>query len=133
MASESDKIWPSSNFLAIAEHLEKRLGIEPIFVAGPGESLAAFTRYRCLGGAPLEELKSLLSGASLFVGNDSGPAHVAAAFGLPVVVLFGSSDPDIWRPWRTESSVLTNPAGIHSIGTAQAVQAIETVLAPLPR
>jgi ADP-heptose:LPS heptosyltransferase len=58
---------------------------------------------------------------------------MAAAFGLPVVVLFGSSDPDIWRPWRTESSVLTDPAGINSIGISEAVQAIETVLAPLPK
>ena len=55
---------------------------------------------------------------------------MAAAFGLPVVVLFGSSDPDIWRPWQTESSVLTNPAGINSIATGQVVQAIETVLIP---
>ena len=130
MASAPDKAWPSSNFLAVAEHLDKRLGLEPIFIAGPGESLDAFARYRCLANAPLEEIKSLLAGASLFIGNDSGPAHMAAAFGLPVVVLFGSSDPQIWRPWRTESSVLTNPAGIHSIAIAHAVQAIEAALAP---
>jgi ADP-heptose:LPS heptosyltransferase len=133
MASAPDKTWPSSNFLAVAEHLDKSLGLEPVFIAGPGESLDAFARHRCLASAPLEEIKSLLSGASLFIGNDSGPAHMAAAFGLPVVVLFGSSDPDIWRPWRTESSVLTNPAGIHSIGIVEAVQAIDTVLAPQPR
>jgi ADP-heptose:LPS heptosyltransferase len=132
MASAPDKTWPSSNFLAVAEHLDKRLSLEPIFITGPGQSLDAFARYRCLAGAPLEEIKSLLAGASLFVGNDSGPAHMAAAFGLPVVVLFGSSDPGIWRPWRTESSVLTNPAGINSIGISEAVQAIETVLAPQP-
>ena len=133
MASAPDKTWPSSNFLAGAEHLDKRLGLEPVFIAGPGESLGAFARYRCLAGTPLERIKSLMAGASLFIGNDSGPAHLAAAFGLPVVVLFGSSDPDIWRPWRTESSVLTNPAGIHSIAIADAVQAIETVLAPQPK
>lgn len=133
MASAPDKTWPSSNFLAVAEYLEKRLGIEPVFIAGPGESLDAFARYRRLAGAPLEEIKSLLAGASFFIGNDSGPAHMAAAFRLPVVVLFGSSDPHIWRPWRTESLVLTNPAGIHSIAIAGATQAIETVLAPQPK
>jgi ADP-heptose:LPS heptosyltransferase len=132
LASAPDKTWPSVNFLAVAEHLDKRLSLEPIFIAGPGESLDAFARYRCLAGAPLEEIKSLLAGASVFVGNDSGPAHMAAAFGLPVVVLFGSSDPDIWRPWRTESSALTSSAGINSIGISEAVQAIETVLAPQP-
>jgi heptosyltransferase III len=140
MAAAPDKTWPASNFLEVAEHLDKRLGIEPVFIAGPRESLDAFAQYRTFAGAPLEEIKSLLVGASLFVGNDSGPAHMAAAFGLPVVVLFGSSDPDIWRPWRTESSVLTSSAGINSIGISEAVQAIETVLVrqptphlPLPR
>lgn len=133
MASAPDKTWPPSSFLEIAEHLDRRLRLEPVFIAGPGESLDTFAQYRSFAGAPLEEIKSLLAGAALFVGNDSGPAHMAAAFGLPVVILFGSSDPDIWHPWRTESSVLTNPAGIHSIGTAEVVQAIETVLAPQPQ
>ena len=130
MASAPDKTWPAAKFLAVAEHLDKRLGLEPVFIAGPAESLDAFNPYPCRTAAPLEETKSLLAGASLFIGNDSGPAHMAAAFGLPVVVLFGSSDPDIWRPWRTESSVLTNSAGIHSIGISETVRAIETVLAP---
>jgi heptosyltransferase-3 len=133
MASAPGKTWPSFNFLAVAEHLERHLGMEPVFIAGPGESLDTFARYRCLASAPLEEIKSLLAGASLFVGNDSGPAHMAGAFGLPVVVLFGSSDPDIWHPWRTESSVLTNPAGVHSIRIVDAVEAIEKVLAPQPQ
>ena len=132
MASAPDKTWPAGNFLAVAEHVDKRLGLEPIFIAGPGESLDAFVPYRTFAGAPLEEIKSLLAGASLFVGNDSGPAHMAAAFGLPVVVLFGSSDPDIWRPWRTESSVLTSRDGIGSVRVSEAVQAIEIVLAPQP-
>ena len=132
MASALDKTWPYSNFLAIADHIERRLGLEPVFIAGRGESLAAFNRYTTVEGASLEEIKSLLAGAALFVGNDSGPAHMAAAFGLPVVVLFGSSDPDIWRPWRTESVVLTAPAGINSIGVTAAVEAIDKVLVAQP-
>lgn len=132
MASAPDKTWPSSNFLALAEHLDQRLKVEPVFIAGPGESLDAFAQYRTLAGAPLEEIKSLLAGASLFVGNDSGPAHMAAAFGLPVVVLFGSSDPDTWRPWRTESSVLTNLDGIAAIQVSQVIESIETLLVPQP-
>jgi heptosyltransferase-3 len=131
LASAPDKIWPASNFHAVAEHLEKFLGLEPVFIAGPGESLGAFAQYRCIAGAPLEEIKSLLAGASFFVGNDSGPAHMAAAFGVPVVVLFGSSDPDIWRPWRTESVVLQTSPGIQSIRVSEAVEAIEGL--PIPQ
>ena len=59
--------------------------------------------------APLAQVKSVMAGAQLFIGNDSGPAHIAAAFGVPVVVLFGPSDPVNWAPWRTEAQVLTNP------------------------
>jgi len=125
LASAPDKTWPASNFLAVAEHLEKFQGLEPVFIAGPGESLGAFAQYRGIAGAPLEEIKSLLAGASLFIGNDSGPAHMAAAFGLPVVVLFGPSDPDIWRPWRTESVVLQASPGIQSVRVSEAVEAIE--------
>src|SRR5882724_8123204 len=132
MASAPDKIWPHSHFLEIANHIERGLGLEPIFIAGPGESLEAFRRYPCVQGASLEEIKSLLAGASLFVGNDSGPAHMAAAFGLPVVVLFGSSDPEIWRPWQTEGVALTAPGGIHAIETPEVTRAINTVLATKP-
>jgi heptosyltransferase III len=125
MASAPDKTWPFSNFLAVAEHIQRNLGLEPVFIAGPGESLAAFDRYTCVSGAPLEELKSLLAGSALFVGNDSGPAHVAASFGVPVVVLFGSSDPAIWHPWRTASAVLSPDSGINSIQVSQVVDAVE--------
>lgn len=132
MASSNDKTWPHAKFLAVAEQIEKQLGLEPVFIAGANEDLSAFSRYACLQGAPLEEVKSLLAGASLFVGNDSGPAHIAAAFGLPAVVLFGSSDIENWRPWRTDSTVLTSPNGIASIEVPEVLEAIAARL-PQPR
>ena len=127
MASALDKTWGSSNFLAVAEHIERNLGLEPIFIAGSGESLVAFDRYRCVCGATLEEVKSLLAGAALFVGNDSGPAHMSAAFGLPVVVLFAASNPAIWGPWQTASAVMTSHQGINSIQVSKVVEAIDTM------
>lgn len=129
-ASALDKTWPRENFLAVAKHL-RDLGIESVFVGGSDDDLSAFGEHACLRGASLEELKSLLAEATLFVGNDSGPAHIAAAFGRPVVVLFGSSDVENWRPWRTENVVLTSPAGIGSIDVIEAVQAIDS-LVPQP-
>lgn len=128
MASAADKTWPAANFLRVAEHLEKRLGIEPVFIGAAGESLQAFHQYPVLSGASLEEIKSLIAEASLFIGNDSGPAHMAAAFGLPTVVLFGSSDSDIWHPWRTESMVLRSPQGIASIPVSDVSRASERLL-----
>jgi heptosyltransferase-3 len=52
-----------------------------------------------LSGLPLNELAALLEGASLYIGNDSGPMHVAAALKTPVIGIFGSSDPKRWHPW----------------------------------
>jgi len=72
-------------------------------------------------------LKSLTSGAALFIGNDSGPAHVAAAFGIPVVVLFGPSDPVTWAPWRTEARVLTSGGSIDQITLEEVMAAAEAL------
>jgi heptosyltransferase III len=126
-ASEAGKTWPPENFLAVAKHLNEDLGMEPVFVAGTDEDLSAFGEYTCFQGAPLEEVKSLVAGAALFIGNDSGPAHIAAAFGRPVVVFWGSSDLDNWRPWRTENVVLSNANGVQGIEVSEAWSAIETL------
>lgn len=134
-ASEAGKTWSRENFLAVAKHLDQDFGIEPVFIAGANEELSAFGEYACFQGAPLEEVKSLMAGANIFIGNDSGPAHIAAAFGRPVVVLFGTSDLDNWHPWRTENVVVTGPAGIQSIEISKVLEAVESLVlmrAPQP-
>jgi len=125
VASQPDKTWHATGFLDAARFLRESLELDPVFIAGPGEDLAAFREYRTVVGAPLGEVKSLLCGASLFLGNDAGPAHMAAAFGLPVVAIFGSSDPAIWHPWRTASVVVKNAAGIHAVTEQQVLDALE--------
>jgi heptosyltransferase III len=126
-ASLPEKTWRADRFLAVADHLRDRCGLEPVFLAGAGDDVAPFSRFRILRNAPLPKVKSLMAGAQLFLGNDSGPAHIAAAFGVPVVVLFGSSDPVTWAPWRTESQVLTAAEGIGGISVAQVIAAAEAV------
>ena len=127
IAATPAKTWPASGFRSVAEHLRRDHDIEPVFIAGPGEDLSAFADFRTVAGAPLQETKSLLQSASLFVGNDSGPAHMAAAFGIPVVVLFGPSDSIVWAPWRTTSEVLREPAGIERIQPAAVIAAVDRV------
>jgi heptosyltransferase-3 len=122
-AATPQKTWRADGFLAIAEHL-KQSGLEPVFIGGPGDDLSPFGAFRTIVNEPLSQTKQLLNAASLFVGNDSGPAHMAAAFGLPVVVIFGASDPAIWGPWRTVSEVVTAPGGISHVETAQVLDAL---------
>ena len=124
VASKPDKTWPADRFLAVADRLKQDFDLEPIFIGGAKDDLARFRPYRTIAGAPLATLKSLLARAMLFVGNDSGPAHMAAAFGVPVIVIFGSSDPVIWAPWRTASEVLTHAAGISAVPVDAALAAL---------
>jgi lipopolysaccharide heptosyltransferase III len=131
-ASAPDKTWAAENFRALADHVHNQLDLHPIFIGGPADDLTAFDPYETMAGASLEEIKSLLSGAALFIGNDSGPAHIAAAFGIPVLVFFGNSDPQVWAPWKTESTILTHSEGIDSISLSQAQEAIDTLPVPQP-
>ena len=125
LAATADKTWPAERFAEAARHIEKSLELEPVFIGGPGEDLAAFRGWRTVAGAPLAEIKSLIAGASLFLGNDSGPAHMAAAFGIPVVVIFGPSDPVVWAPWRTPAEVLTGAGGMEAVSVREVMNALE--------
>jgi ADP-heptose:LPS heptosyltransferase len=117
------KCWRAEGFLSVAQYL-RDAGLEPVFVGAASDDFSPFRAYRCLSGAPLKDVRNLLAGSALFVGNDSGPAHMAAAFGIPVVVIFGSSDPAIWGPWRTASEIVQSPAGIQAVETTQVLDAL---------
>jgi ADP-heptose:LPS heptosyltransferase len=123
VAATAEKTWNADGFLAVAKHL-RDTGIEPVFIGATGDDLSPFSGFRALRGAPLGEVKNLLASSCLFVGNDSGPAHMAAAFGLPVVVIFGNSNPAIWGPWRTASEVVTSPRGIGGVTMDQVLEAV---------
>lgn len=120
-ATRPDKTWPAERFIEVA----RQLRLHPIFLAGPTDDLTPFKDFQT-SRESLRVTKSLIAGASLFIGNDSGPAHIAAAFGIPVVVLFGPSDPVTWSPWRTESQVLT-ASEINGITTEEAISAIQAL------
>ncbi len=124
-ASAPDKTWPPDRFIALAQELQKNCGLDSVFLAGPADDPSAFSEFEVWRNKPLGHVKSLMSGAHFFIGNDSGPAHIAAAFGVPVVVLFGASDPITWGPWRTESQVLTSDGGIGAISLTDVMTAIE--------
>lgn len=126
-ASAPEKTWGLERFLAVAAHIEANLNLTPVFIPGPGEPANVFGRYRVIPNAPISELKGLMSRAQLFIGNDSGPAHFAAAYGVPSVVIFGPTDPAVWFPWRTEGRALQMPGGIQEVSLPQVIEAVEAV------
>lgn len=127
-ASHPSKAWPSPFFISIARHLIRNHDLQPIFIGGPNEDLSQFQIWPTFSNAPLDQIKRVLHGASLFIGNDSGPAHMAAAFGIPVVVLFGPSDEVTWAPWRSSGEAIAARGPIHHITEAQVQLALDRLL-----
>jgi len=108
LAALKTKEWQLDKFARTAEFLnDKGLAVAAVGTAGESDvlnELQSSSRvpiYR-LTNLNLPELTALNSRARLFVGNDSGVAHIAAAVETPSVVVFGSSNRNHWRPW-TES------------------------------
>ena len=104
-AAFATKQWAVENFARVAEELTAR-GLTPVAIVSQKESAAidlltkeSATRVFGLNDLSLPEVTALASRARLFVGNDSGIAHIAAAAGAPCVVIFGSSNVSHWRPW----------------------------------
>jgi heptosyltransferase III len=122
-AANPAKAWPPQRFREVAQRLEASGG-HVVVVGGAADDFSPFREFRCVQGAPLSAVMALVASAALFAGNDSGPAHMAAAFRVPSVVLFGASDPEIWGPWRAPAEVFAAPEGIETIRTEQVLEAL---------
>lgn len=107
------KCWPAARFLELAARLAAA-GRRPRIVVGDVEEdlwrpeeveafAAAGELYR---PTDLLGLLQAYAGAGVFVGNDSGPGHLAGILGLPTVCLFGPTDPARWRPLGPRVTVL---------------------------
>jgi heptosyltransferase-3 len=95
------KNWPLENFRALAA----RLPVTVKWSAGPDERLDDAVRFD-----DLYALGCWLSVARVYVGNDSGISHLAAAVGTPVVAIFTCTDPRVWAPRGDHVTVLENPS-----------------------
>ncbi|HEX4769947.1 MAG TPA: glycosyltransferase family 9 protein [Bryobacteraceae bacterium] len=122
-ASTPEKRWPAERFCEVARYLTL-WNINPIFIAAPADDIMPFQGYRVFQGS-LREVKAVMSKAALFIGNDSGPAHMAAAFGVPSLVLFSTSNAAIWGPWRTDSEVVIAPDGMAEVSVSRVIAALE--------
>ena len=88
-SGSSKKNWPMAKFRALAERLPGRVE----WCAAPHEQLPGAVKIE-----DLYELAAWIAGARLYIGNDAGITHLAAAVGVPVVAIFGPTDPAAWAP-----------------------------------
>lgn len=106
------KNWGIEKFALLAKKIRNETCFEPFIIGGEADT-NEITSLRSLlpdfhihDNLPLQDVASILSVANGFVGNDSGLTHVAAALGIPVVALFGPTDPAIWAPRGKNVSVI---------------------------
>jgi lipopolysaccharide heptosyltransferase II len=111
------KVWPLERFIEVARRLRSDLDAQLLVIGGKSEIDLANEFVKQLGGtvavatgqAPLPLTAAILSRASILVGNDSGPAHVAAAVGCPVVVLFGNGNPSHFGVRSPDAILMQSP------------------------
>ncbi len=108
------KRWFAAGFASVGKQLGEA-GLCTVLTSGPGEEAVAGETARdlpdsvILFGLTIPQLAELIRGARLYIGNDSGPMHLAAAVGTPTVAVWGSSDSRRWRPWAVPHRVVQNP------------------------
>lgn len=113
------KCWPADRFAEVARRF-RNMGLRSIVNIGPGEQELAAALTQSSDGAAqpvscsMSELVALARRASLFIGGDTGPMHLAAALHIPVVALFGPTDPARNGPYGAPSVILRSDRSVTS-------------------
>jgi lipopolysaccharide heptosyltransferase II len=113
------KRWPAEHFAALIDHLANTQALQCVLIGGPQDRpIAEVIRARCtvpvldlIGQTTLQELPAYLERCTVVVSNDTGPMHIAAAVGRPIVALFGPTIPEMGFapygvPWEEVSVAL---------------------------
>ncbi len=124
------KNWPEANWAALLEHVVNGTRWPLLLIGGEAEGqrlqrLAATlppTRARVAQSLPLAELARRLASCAGFIGHDSGISHLAAAVGLPGLILWGDTAEEIWRPPSEKVLVLRHPAGLVRLPVAEVLR-----------
>lgn len=132
------KNWPEARWAQLLERLAARPDLELLLVGGEAEAERLPRLARCwpaercglARGLPLAELAGQLAQATAFIGHDSGITHLAAALGLPGVVLWGETNAAVWAPRSDRLRLLRHPQGLAALPVESAAAALEAWLQP---
>jgi len=113
----SAKCWEPERYAELADRLIAAFDADVILFGAPQESgmaarIVGAMRHRAfnlVGASQIGELPALLSTCRLFIGNDSGAMHVAGAVGVPVIGIFGPTDPEGTRPMTPQFTLIREP------------------------
>lgn len=111
-AFKQSKRWPEPRYAELCDMMIKELRAKVIIFQGLGEDKIvgritnSMREKAIIAKTSIKELAALTRRCKLFVGNDTGPMHVAAASGTQVITLFGPADPERSRPWGRDHIVI---------------------------
>ncbi|MGQ9689154.1 MAG: lipopolysaccharide heptosyltransferase II [Desulfobaccales bacterium] len=111
------KRWPAERFAAVGEILRQEFQARVVLLGGPDDRQAAAEVQRCgqgrflnlAGQTTLRQALAVLAHLKVLITNDSGLMHAAAALGVPVVAIFGSTSPAATRPFTRRAAVIHHP------------------------
>lgn len=129
------KNWPEAKWAELLQHLLNFTAFSLLLIGGEAEGerlqrLAAAlppARFRVAQSLPLAELARLLAACQAFIGHDSGISHLAAAVGLPGLVLWADTAEEIWRPPSQSVIVLRHPAGLARLPVEKVLQQLRRI------
>jgi len=130
------KNWPEAKWADLLQHLVHDTDLNLLLVGGEAEGerlqhLAAAlppTRTKVAQSLPLTDLARVIQASTAFIGHDSGISHLAAALGLPGIVLWGNTVEEIWRPPHDRITILKNPGGLKMITVEEVMEKLNGVL-----
>ncbi len=139
-SSSERKNWPEQNWAALIERLLAQTSVDLLITGGEAEGdrlqrlTAALPPNRCsvANSLPLAELAQRLQSCSGYVGHDTGITHLAAALGVPCVILWPQTKEAIWRPRSERVHVVREPAGLHKLSVERVTDAVMTFLRSSP-
>ncbi len=120
------KNWPVDRYIDLVGELRRICDCSITFLAGPAEGthvreqLLLFSqgeKAALVADASISDVASLLDGAALYIGNDSGISHLAAAIGTPTLAIFGPTDPRLWAPTGEHVCVVRSAADCAPCGS----------------
>jgi len=131
------KNWPEENWAQLLEHLLRSTNYQFLLIGGEAEGQRlqrlsqAFgrspARLRVAQSLPLVELAALIQSSALFIGHDSGISHLAAALGLPGMILWGHTAEEIWRPPSAKMRILKHPHSLQKLSVETVIEAFNAL------
>ena len=127
------KNWPEANWAQFIDYLVGSTELQLLIVGGEAEGerlrrLAARIppeRLTLAQSLPLAEVAQVLQRSTIFVGHDSGISHLAAAVGLPGLILWGDTVEAVWRPPSEKMVIVRHPGGLAELPVSEVIDALE--------